>query len=192
MKLVVGLGNPGQKYQKTRHNIGFMVIDDLLKDAGAQPRFESRFNAEVALLTVGGTKVCLVKPSTFMNLSGEAISKIMHYYDIPVEDLLVIVDDVNLETGKLRLRETGGHGGHNGLRNIIGLLHTEAFKRIRIGVDNNTNMPLDQYVLGQFSQDQLIVLSKAIMQSKEIVEQFVAGVPYKDIMTKYNTNNSLE
>ena len=116
----------------------------------------------------------------------------MHYYDIPVEDLLVIVDDVNLETGKLRLRETGGHGGHNGLRNIIGLLHTEAFKRIRIGVDNNTNMPLDQYVLGQFSQDQLIVLSKAIMQSKEIVEQFVAGVPYKDIMTKYNTNNSLE
>ena len=192
MKLVVGLGNPGQKYQKTRHNIGFMVIDDLLKDAGAQPRFESRFNAEVALLNVGGTKVCLVKPSTFMNLSGEAISKIMHYYDIPVEDLLVIVDDVNLETGKLRLRETGGHGGHNGLRNIIGLLHTEAFKRIRIGVDNNTNMPLDQYVLGQFSQDQLIVLSKAIMQSKEIVEQFVAGVPYKDIMTKYNTNNSLE
>jgi PTH1 family peptidyl-tRNA hydrolase len=192
MKLVVGLGNPGLKYQKTRHNIGFMVIDDILKDAGAQPRFDAKFNAEVALLNVGGKKICLVKPSTFMNLSGEAISKIMNYYDIPVEDLLVIVDDVNLETGKLRLRETGGHGGHNGLRNIIGLLHTEAFKRIRIGVDNNPNMPLDQYVLGQFTQDQFIVLSKAIQQSKEIVEQFILDVPYKDIMTKYNTNNSLE
>ncbi|HAX02062.1 MAG: aminoacyl-tRNA hydrolase [Tenericutes bacterium GWC2_34_14] len=187
MKLVVGLGNPGLKYQKTRHNIGFMVIDDILKDAAAQPRFDAKFNAEVAILNVEGKKVCLVKPSTFMNLSGEAISKVMQYYDIPVEDLLVIVDDVNLETGKLRLRETGGHGGHNGLRNIIGLIHTEAFKRIRIGVDNNPNIPLDQYVLGQFTQDQLITLTKSIQQSKEVVEMFIEGVPYKDIMTKYNT-----
>ncbi|MDY0074575.1 MAG: aminoacyl-tRNA hydrolase [Acholeplasmataceae bacterium] len=188
MKLIVGLGNPGLKYQKTRHNIGFMVIDEILKDAGLQARFDSKFNAEIAILNVEGEKVCLAKPSTFMNLSGEAISKLMHYYDINIEDLLVIVDDVNLETGKLRLRETGGHGGHNGLRNIIGLLHTEAFKRIRIGIDNQPNIPLDQYVLGQFTQNQMIVLQQAILQSKEIVDQFVQNISYKDIMTKYNTS----
>lgn len=187
MKLIVGLGNPGLKYQKTRHNVGFMVIDEILKVAGAQARFDAKFNAEIAVLNVDGKKVCLAKPSTFMNLSGEAITKLMSYYDIDIDNLLVIVDDVNLETGKLRLRETGGHGGHNGLRNIIGLLHTEGFKRIRIGVDNNPNIPLDQYVLGQLTQDQLITLSKSIILSKEIVEQFIEGIPFKDIMTKYNT-----
>lgn len=187
MKLIVGLGNPGLKYQKTRHNVGFMVIDEILKEAGVQARFDAKFNAEIAILNVDGKKVCLAKPSTFMNLSGEAISKIMGYYDIELEDILVIVDDVNLETGKLRLREMGGHGGHNGLRNMIGLLHSESFKRIRIGVDNNPVIPLDQYVLSQFTQDQLIILSKSIILSKEIVEQFIEGIPYKDIMTKYNT-----
>lgn len=192
MKLVVGLGNPGLKYQKTRHNVGFMVIDEILKDIGATARFDAKFNAEVAILNVAGEKVCLAKPSTFMNLSGEAITKLMRYYDIPIDDLLVIVDDVNLSTGKLRLRETGGHGGHNGLRNIIGLLHSEEFKRVRIGVDNNTNMPLDQYVLGQFTPDQLIILSKALMQGKSIVEMFVEGISYKDIMTKFNGSSLME
>lgn len=187
MKLVVGLGNPGLKYQKTRHNIGFMVIDEILKEAGSQARFDAKFNAEIAILNVEGKKLCLLKPSTFMNLSGEAITKVMKYYDIPLDDLLVIVDDVHLETAKLRLRETGGHGGHNGLRNIIGLLHTEDFKRIRIGVDNQPNMALDQYVLGQFTQDQFIILQQAINLSKEIVELFVQDMPFKDIMTKYNT-----
>lgn len=187
MKLIVGLGNPGLKYQKTRHNIGFMVIDDILKDADVQARFDAKFNAEIALLNVGGKKVCLAKPSTFMNLSGEAITKIMHYYDIPIDDLLVIVDDVNLGTGKLRLREAGGHGGHNGLRNIIDLLHSEAFKRVRIGIDNNPSMPLDQYVLSQFTQDQLITLHNTIQQTKDLIEQFVNGMPFVDIMTKYNT-----
>ena len=187
MKLVVGLGNPGLKYQKTRHNIGFMVIDEVLRIIGEQSKFDSKFNAEVAIININGQKVCFAKPSTFMNLSGEAISKIMKYYDIQVEELLVIVDDVNLETGKLRLRETGGHGGHNGLRNIIGLIHTENFKRVRIGVDNNPVMPLDQYVLGQFTQDQLSILHRSIQFTTEIINQFIQDVSYKDIMTKYNT-----
>jgi PTH1 family peptidyl-tRNA hydrolase len=169
-----------------------MVIDEILKDIGTTARFDAKFNAEVAILNVAGEKVCLAKPSTFMNLSGEAITKLMRYYDIPIDDLLVIVDDVNLSTGKLRLRETGGHGGHNGLRNIIGLLHSEEFKRVRIGVDNNTNMPLDQYVLGQFTPDQLIILSKALMQGKSIVEMFVEGISYKDIMTKFNGSSLME
>ncbi|MBN2300347.1 MAG: aminoacyl-tRNA hydrolase [Acholeplasmataceae bacterium] len=187
MKLVVGLGNPGLKYQKTRHNIGFMVIDEILKLLGGQAKFDSKFNAEILITQLNGEKIILAKPSTFMNLSGEAINRLIKYYNIEINDILVIVDDVNLETGKLRLRESGGHGGHNGLRNIIGVLHSEEFKRIRIGIDNNTVIPLDQYVLGQFSQDQLITLHKAIKFSTEIIEMFVQNMPFTDIMTKYNT-----
>jgi PTH1 family peptidyl-tRNA hydrolase len=187
MKLIVGLGNPGVKYQKTRHNVGFMVIDEILKKTGQKARFDSKFNAEISLINLNGIKFCLAKPSTFMNLSGEAISKLMKYYEVDMEDLLIIVDDVNLETGKIRVRELGGHGGHNGLRNIIGLLHTEDFKRVRIGVDNNPSMALDQYVLGQFSEDQFISLHKAIQDSVDLVEAFVNEISFKDIMTKYNT-----
>lgn len=187
MKLIVGLGNPGSKYQKTRHNIGFMVIDEMLKKLGESARLDLKFVAEIAILTINGQKVCFAKPSTYMNLSGEAIQKIMSYYNISIDDVLIFVDDVNLETGKLRLRETGGHGGHNGLRNIIGLLHTEAFKRVRIGVDNQPHIPLDQYVLGNFTEEQWIILQKSIQSSLEIIESFIKQVSYKDIMTKYNT-----
>lgn len=187
MKLVVGLGNPGLKYQKTRHNVGFMVIDEVLKMMSVQARFDAKFNAEVAQIILEGKKITLVKPSTFMNVSGEAISKLMNYYNVPIEDVLVIVDDVNLDTGKLRLREAGGHGGHNGLRNIIGLLHSEQFKRVRIGISNQPQIPLDQYVLGQFSTDELITMQKAIKSSSEIIELFAKDIPFTDIMTKYNT-----
>jgi PTH1 family peptidyl-tRNA hydrolase len=187
MKVIVGLGNPGQKYQKTRHNIGFIVIDTFLEKIKEKAKLDLKFNAEVALTNQQGQKVMFVKPSTYMNLSGEAIAKIMKYYDVDIDDLLIFVDDVNLPTGKLRLRETGGHGGHNGLRNIIGLLHQEAFKRVRIGIDNNTNIALDQYVLGQFTEDEMITLQQAIKQSEEIIELFIQNKPYKDIMTKYNT-----
>jgi peptidyl-tRNA hydrolase, PTH1 family len=187
MKLVVGLGNPGLKYQKTRHNVGFMVIDQVLKMIGQQAKFDSKFNAEILVTNIKGEKVILAKPSTFMNLSGEAISKLMKYYDVHMEDLLIIVDDVNLETGRLRLRELGGHGGHNGLRNIIGLLHDESFKRVRIGIDQNNSIPLDQYVLGQFSKEQLITLQNTILLTTEIIDLFIQNVSFTDIMTKYNT-----
>lgn len=187
MKLIIGLGNPGQKYQKTRHNIGFMVIDEILKKADYKAKFDPKFNAEIALLTVDGFKICIAKPSTFMNLSGEAISKIMKYYQIDIEDILVVVDDVNLQLGKLRIREIGGHGGHNGLRNIIGLLHSENFKRVRIGIDNQPHIPLDQYVLGQFTEDELISLQQSISSTVNLIEAFIHEDPFKDIMTKYNT-----
>jgi PTH1 family peptidyl-tRNA hydrolase len=112
MKVIVGLGNPGQKYQRTRHNIGFIVIDAYLDKLKEKAKFDIKFDAEVALINQLGQKTMFVKPSTYMNLSGEAISKIMKYYDVDMDDLLIFVDDVNLPTGKLRLRETGGHGGH--------------------------------------------------------------------------------
>ncbi len=187
MKLVVGLGNPGLKYRKTRHNIGFMVIDELLRVIGEKAKFDSKFNAEIVCTHFQKEKVVIAKPSTFMNLSGESVTRMMKYFNIGIADIIIIVDDVHLETGKLRIRELGGHGGHNGLRNIIGLLHSEEFKRVRIGVGNNPSMPLDQYVLGQFTKDQAITLSKTVRDATEIIELFAQGESFLDIMTKYNT-----
>jgi PTH1 family peptidyl-tRNA hydrolase len=187
MKCIVGLGNPGPKYQNTRHNIGYLVLDELAKKLGLSFKFDAKFNAEVAIGSYEGVRSCFIKPSTYMNLSGEAIQKIMKYYAVPIEELLVIVDDIHLETGKLRLREKGGHGGHNGLRNIIGLLQDNEFKRVRIGIDHYGKIPLDHYVLGKFDKEQEIPISHAIKHSVDIVLLFLKAIPFKDIMTQYNT-----
>ncbi|MCF7931847.1 MAG: aminoacyl-tRNA hydrolase [Acholeplasmataceae bacterium] len=187
MKLIVGLGNPGKAYDQTRHNVGFMTIDQWLEKRKQPMTFSPRFNAFIATMNVSSEKVIVIKPTTYMNLSGEAIRKTMAYHKIPIEDLLVVVDDVNLDTGRLRLRETGGHGGHNGLRNIIGILKDDAFKRIRIGVGNNTSLPLDRYVLAKFSNDEKPVIQKAIEKASEAIERFVTNDAFTDIMTTHNT-----
>ncbi len=187
MKLIIGLGNPGIKYQQTRHNVGFMVLDQYANDLKQTFKYDSKFNAEVFMGNIYQEKVMFLKPSTYMNLSGEAIIKIMKYYDIEIEDIIVFVDDINLDTGRLRLRAFGGHGGHNGLKNIIGLCHTNEFKRVRIGVSNNSNMALDHYVLSQFGKQEMIDIAIAIEKSKDIINQFIKGVPFTDIMTAFNT-----
>src|SRR5919202_2940090 len=134
MKVVVGLGNPGSRYQGTRHNVGFIVIDRLAESPRAG-RFQSRFQAQVAELLEDAHKVLLVKPETFMNLSGRSVRGVLDFYQVPPEDLLVICDDVNLPLGKLRVRARGSHGGHNGLRDIQSHLGTTDYPRLRIGVD---------------------------------------------------------
>lgn len=187
MKLIIGLGNPGSKYHQTRHNVGYMVVDQYLQKINKSFKFDNKFNAEVCLTNIGQEKVMFVKPSTYMNLSGEAILKVMKYYDIELENMIVFVDDINLETGKLRLRSLGGHGGHNGLKNIIGLCHSNVFKRIRIGVSNNPNMALDHYVLSQFGKEEMITISIAIDKSMEIIDQFIKDIAFTDIMTAFNT-----
>ncbi len=187
MKLIVGLGNPGIKYDQTRHNVGYMIIDEFLRRMDLSLKFDAKFNAEVLVTQLYGEKVCFMKPSTYMNLSGESITRALKYYEIDIQNMIVFVDDINLETGKLRLREKGSHGGHNGLRHIIGLLHSEDFKRIRIGIDHNHVIPLDRYVLGKFKDDELISIKHAISRSADMIEMFIKNVPYKDIMTKYNT-----
>ena len=187
MKLIIGLGNPGSKYQNTRHNVGFMVLDQYVSDLKQTFKYDNKFNAEIYMTNIQTEKVIFLKPSTYMNLSGEAIIKVMKYYDVDMDDMIVFVDDINLDTGRLRLRALGGHGGHNGLKNIIGLCHSNEFKRIRIGVSNNTNMPLDHYVLGTFSKQELIDISIAIDKAKDIINQFIKGVPFTDIMTTFNT-----
>lgn len=187
MKLIIGLGNPGSKYHQTKHNVGFMVLDQYVDDLKQVFKYDNKFNAEILITNIGSEKVIFLKPSTYMNLSGEAIIKVMKYYDIELEDMVVFVDDINLDTGRLRLRALGGHGGHNGLKNIIGLCHSNEFKRVRIGVSNNTNMALDHYVLSQFGKQEMIDISIAIEKSKDIINQFIKGVSFTDIMTTFNT-----
>ena len=187
MKLIVGLGNPGKQYEKTRHNVGFMVIDAYLKQIGETAKLDMRFESEICQTMIAQEKVIFLKPMTYMNLSGQAMHKAIEYFNIDLHDVLVFVDDVNLGTGKLRLRQFGGHGGHNGLRNIDGVLKSNRFKRVRIGVDNDTSMPLDRYVLGQFSKDDMITIDIAVTNCLKIIDDFIQKKPFADIMTTYNT-----
>src|ERR1700752_1530580 len=133
MKVVFGLGNPGSRYAGTRHNVGFAVID-LLAQGPRAGRFQSPFQAQVAELVEEGPKLLLVKPETYMNLSGRSVRQVIDFYQLPIEDLFVICDDINLPLGKLRARKKGTHGGHNGLRDIQNHLGTTEYARLRIGV----------------------------------------------------------
>src|SRR5208283_87826 len=133
MKVVVGLGNPGREYAGTRHNVGFAVVDSLAASAHAS-RFQSRFQAQVAELVEEALKLLLVKPETYMNLSGRSVRQFLDFYKLPVEDLLIVCDDFNLPLGKLRFRARGSAGGHNGLRSIQEQLGTPEYARLRIGV----------------------------------------------------------
>lgn len=134
MKIVVGLGNPGLKYAGTPHNVGFEAIDLLAERCGSQFKSSTRFRALVAEAAIGGGRIMLVKPQTFMNLSGEAVGALMRFYKVDAANLIVLFDDVDLEVGRLRIRPTGGTGGHKGVASIIQHVGTEKFVRVRMGV----------------------------------------------------------
>ena len=160
LKVVVGLGNPGSRYHGTRHNVGFAVIDGLAA-APSCGRFQSRFQAQVAELVEDGQKVLLVKPETFMNLSGRCVRQIVDYYQVELPDLLVVCDDINLPLGKLRVRARGTHGGHNGLRDIQSHLGTTEYARLRIGVDAPGDDAVD-HVLGRFRPSERPIIDDAV------------------------------
>ncbi len=186
MKCVVGLGNPGSKYSFTRHNIGFMVLDHIAHEHGLTFKKENKFKAEV----VKWKDTILLKPHTFMNLSGESLRSLMAYYNIDLDDILVIYDDLALDIGAIRLRPKGGSGGHNGIKSIITNVDSQEFKRLRIGIGNNPMIEGKDYVLGKFLKKNQETIETTIKQSREIVEKFVDGVPFNNIMNQYNTNNN--
>jgi PTH1 family peptidyl-tRNA hydrolase len=161
MKIVVGLGNPGKKYDGTRHNVGYAVVDALAEGPGVSS-FQNRFEAQVAEWREGEEKVLLMKPETFMNLSGKAVRQALDFYQLPVEELLVVCDDINLPLGKLRFRARGTHGGHNGLRDIQSHLGTTEYARLRIGVDAPPEEGAVDYVLGRFRPSEKPVIRDAI------------------------------
>lgn len=185
MKCIIGLGNPGRKYAKTRHNIGFMVIDELLNRHQSELSKE-KYNGMYTTEFIQGEKVAFLQPQTFMNRSGECIKPFMDYYKINIEDILVIYDDLDLPIGKIRLRQKGGHGGHNGLRSTIDHLGTRDFKRLRVGIGRPTSpMSIVDYVLGQFSKDQQESAVLSIKRGADACEEWFKN----DFMNVMNTFN---
>ncbi|VYT98244.1 aminoacyl-tRNA hydrolase [Clostridium tertium] len=183
MFLVVGLGNPGEKYDGTRHNIGFETIDYI----------SSKYNIDVTRVKfkgvigegfIGGEKVILLKPTTYMNLSGESVREAMSFYKLSEEDIVIIYDDISLEIGKLRIREKGSAGGHNGIKSIISNINTDVFPRIKIGVGQPTG-DLVSHVLGKFSKEEAEDLKEVIEVSSKAVEIIIKSGT-KDAMNELN------
>lgn len=185
MKLIVGLGNPGKQYEQTRHNIGFIVIDkiaDKLNIQLDQAKFKGLFGTGL----VEGEKVLLLKPLTYMNLSGESIRAIMDYYQIETEDILVIYDDLDLPAGRIRLRQRGSAGGHNGIKSTIHHLGTQEFNRIRVGIGRPSNgMAITNYVLGRFAEEELGSIQEAAERSADACIEWIKK-PFLQVMNTYN------
>ncbi len=186
MYIIVGLGNPGKKYENTRHNIGFIAIDYMAA------LFDIKVNKikHKALLGEGkieGERVMLVKPQTFMNLSGESVREIADYYKVPAENVIVIFDDVSLEPGSVRIRKKGSDGGHNGIKSIIYQLTSDSFPRIKLGVGAKPpGYDLADWVLARFSDDDIKIMSKSVeTAAKAVAEIITKGAD--SAMNKYNS-----
>lgn len=169
MKLIVGLGNPGSRYANTRHNVGFMVLDRLAQRARTTIA-RRQCSALVATTEVGGERVCLAKPQTYMNLSGEAVACLLRFYKASPRDLLVVYDDRDLPLGKIRLRERGGAGSHRGMESIIAALGTDDFPRLRVGIGRPPGVDAVAHVLGSFSAEERPIAEDALSRAVEAIE----------------------
>ena len=187
MKLIVGLGNPGKEYENTRHNTGFLVIDSFAKKNNIEIT-KKKYNGLYGEFTLNKEKVLLLKPQTYMNLSGESVARFVNFYKIDINDILVINDDLDLEIGRLRLRKNGQSGGHNGLKNIALNLGTNDFKRLRVGISKNKQIDTKDYVLGRFTSEEKIILEKVIEETDNILTDYVK-LDFEKLMSKYNGTN---
>jgi len=173
MRLIVGLGNPGNKYTGTRHNVGFEVLNELARRWSAG-RPKTRFEAELREAAVAGEKSLLVAPQTFMNLSGRAVQQVVKFYQEPLENVLVVCDDLNLKLGQTRMRATGSAGGQKGLSSIVLMLGSEDVPRLRIGIDRNPpEMDSADYVLSRFRKDELPIIDQAVLRAANGVETWI-------------------
>lgn len=187
MYMVVGLGNPGAKYVNTRHNIGFDALDAFCSKHDIKLKSSRRFRADTGKGRVGGEKVIAVKPMTYMNLSGEAVLEIADYYDIENENIIVVYDDISMETGRLRIRRKGSAGGHNGIKSIILNLGSDEFPRVKIGVGapEHKDHDLADYVLGKFSKEETEILIKTVVNAVGAIEEILTE-NVDSAMNKYN------
>jgi peptidyl-tRNA hydrolase, PTH1 family len=188
MKLIVGLGNPGKEYESTRHNAGFMAVDRLVDEFGFGPfKLASKHKAEIVEGAIGGEKVLLAKPQTFMNLSGQAVRSLAQFYKVAPSDLIVIYDDVAIPSGSLRIRPDGSAGGHNGMKSIIQALGTQNFVRVRLGIEpkQSSRIPLEDHVLGKFTKHEAELMQENLEKIPAIVKTIVEeGV--EKAMAEYN------
>jgi PTH1 family peptidyl-tRNA hydrolase len=173
MRLIVGLGNPGGKYEGTRHNVGFRVVDELSRRHGIDVS-RSRFSGLSGSGTIGGEHVVLLKPGTFMNLSGRSVREAMTFYKLELPDLVVVGDDMALPLGRLRLRKAGSAGGHNGLASVIAELGNDAFARLRIGIEQVSGERMVGHVLSPFTRQEEEAIGPAIVKAADAVECWLA------------------
>lgn len=185
MKLIVGLGNPGKKYENTRHNTGFAVIDRTLAKLNVDLD-KNKFNADYTMINRNGEKIYILKPLTYMNLSGEAVAPFMKYFNIDPEDLVVVHDDLDLPVGKIRLRQSGSCGGQNGMRNIIDLLGDSNIKRIRVGIGKDPLIPVVDYVLGKTKKEDLEVYNQALDKASDALIYWLDHDDFSKVMSNFN------
>lgn len=184
MKLIVGLGNPGCEYERTRHNVGYMALESIAHYYKIVFN-KNKFGGKYGELLLNGEKVILLKPEKFMNLSGEVVRDYINFFKIDIQDILIIHDDLDTSVGSIRLRYKGSSGGHNGLKNIELHLGTKEYRRIKIGISNNKLMDTKDYVLGKFSKEEMEILNPIIEKMPEIFEGFL-NKPFDNLMNKYN------
>ena len=186
MKLIVGLGNPGKEYENTRHNVGYITLSKCSKEYGFDFN-KSKFTGSYGETTINGEKYLFLLPEKYMNLSGEVVRDYVNYFKIDVDDILIISDDLDMETGKVKLKPNGSSGGHNGLKNIELHLGTSNYKRLKIGIANNKYMDTKDYVLGRFSKEEMELIDKATDKAVAAIKDF-SSLSYDRLMSKYNSN----
>ena len=184
MKLVVGLGNPGKEYEKTRHNIGFNVLDLYLKKNNITLD-KDKFNGKYTKTNVKEEEVIFLEPQTYMNASGDCVRKVMDFYKINVDDILVIQDDLDMKIGKIKLKEKSSSGGHNGIKSIEDHLGTDNYKRLKIGISNNKDIDTKDYVLGKFSKEDREILDNTYKTCLDIIDDYFE-MNFDLLMGKYN------
>lgn len=187
VKMIVGLGNPGSKYEKTKHNIGFMAIDNIVKNLDVTFTDDKNFKAQIGSTFINHEKVYFVKPTTFMNNSGIAVKALLTYYNIDITDLIVIYDDLDMEVSKLRLRSKGSAGGHNGIKSIIAHIGTQGFNRIKVGIGRPLKgMTVINHVMGQFNTEDNIAISLTLDRVVNAVKFYLQENDFEKTMQKFN------
>lgn len=187
VKMIVGLGNPGSKYEKTKHNIGFMAIDNIVKNLDVTFTDDKNFKAQIGSTFINHEKVYFVKPTTFMNNSGIAVKALLIYYNIDITDLIVIYDDLDMEVSKLRLRSKGSAGGHNGIKSIIAHIGTQEFNRIKVGIGRPLKgMTVISHVMGQFNTEDNIAISLTLDRVVNAVKFYLQENDFEKTMQKFN------
>ena len=188
MYIIAGLGNPGTQYEMTRHNIGFHTIDYIADELNVKVK-KLKFKALYGECEIAGEKVLLVKPQTYMNLSGESIGDFSRFYKIKPENIIIINDDISLDTGRIRVRPKGSAGGHNGLKSIIYHLNSDEFPRVKMGVGapQNKDYDLADFVLGRFTKEEIPIMEKAIIRAAAAAEEIIRSGA-ASAMNKYNSN----
>lgn len=208
MKLIVGLGNPGKEYENTRHNIGFMALDnyiasaawkksstnqinsnavkDIINNYDNMANWQKKFKGLYTCITINNEKVYFLKPGTYMNLSGESVRELVNFFKINPEDILVIHDDLDLDLGRIRIKQNSSDGGHNGIKSIISNLGTKNFVRLKVGISHNKKYDTKDYVLGHFNKEEQDILTKNYLIINNIINDFILNTDIYKLMNTYN------